>query len=90
MASGDLDESKIAAIVATKISNVGSGVSTEQAPFGDAPSMNPISMVEIKHNGEVRYTSRVVPIGLPPFLAQTTFRYQEFDLLGCIMMCGRC
>ena len=56
MASGDLDEAKIAAIVAAGAPVDAFGVGTELATSADAPSMGAIyKLVEIEHDGEVRY-----------------------------------
>jgi nicotinate phosphoribosyltransferase len=89
MASGDLDESKIAAIVATGAPIDAFGVGTELATSGDAPSMGAIyKLVEIKHNGEVRYTSKSSPDKHTIPGAKQLFRYPEFDLLALHNECA--
>ena len=89
MASGDLDESKIAAIVATGAPIDAFGVGTELATSADAPSMGAIyKLVEIKHNGEVRYTSKSSPDKHTIPGAKQLFRYPEFDLLGLHNECA--
>ena len=89
MASGDLDESKIAAIVATGAPIDAFGVGTELATSGDAPSMGAIyKLVEIKHQGEVRYTSKSSPDKHTIPGAKQLFRYPEFDLLGLHNECA--
>ena len=89
MASGDLDESKIAAIVATGAPIDAFGVGTELATSGDAPSMGAIyKLVEIKHNGEVRYTSKSSPDKHTIPGTKQLFRYPEFDLLGLHNECA--
>jgi len=89
MASGDLDESKIAAIVATGAPIDAFGVGTELATSGDAPSMGAIyKLVEIKHHGEVRYTSKSSPDKHTIPGTKQLFRYPEFDLLGLHNECA--
>jgi nicotinate phosphoribosyltransferase len=89
MASGDLDESKIAAIVATGAPIDAFGVGTELATSGDAPSMGAIyKLVEIKHDGEVRYTSKSSPDKHTIPGTKQLFRYPEFDLLGLHNECA--
>ena len=89
MASGDLDESKIAAIVATGAPIDAFGVGTELATSGDAPSMGAIyKLVEIKHNDEVRYTSKSSPDKHTIPGTKQLFRYPEFDLLGLHNECA--
>jgi nicotinate phosphoribosyltransferase len=89
MASGDLDESKIAAIMATGAPIDAFGVGTELATSGDAPSMGAIyKLVEIKHDGEVRYTSKSSPDKHTIPGAKQLFRYPEFDLLGLHNECA--
>jgi nicotinate phosphoribosyltransferase len=83
MASGDLDESSIAAIVAAGAPIDAFGVGTELATSADAPSMGAIyKLVEILHGGETRYTAKnsLAKRTLPG--AKQLFRYPEFDLLG--------
>jgi nicotinate phosphoribosyltransferase len=89
MASGDLDESKIAAIVASGAPIDAFGVGTELATSGDAPSMGAIyKLVEIKHDGEVRYTSKSSPDKHTIPGTKQLFRYPEFDLLGLQNECA--
>jgi nicotinate phosphoribosyltransferase len=89
MASGDLDESKIAAILAAGAPVDAFGVGTELATSGDAPSMVAVyKLVEINHAGEVRYTAKSSPgkHSLPG--AKQLFRYPEYDLLGLHNECA--
>jgi nicotinate phosphoribosyltransferase len=89
MASGDLDESKIASILAAGAPVDAFGVGTELATSGDAPSMGAIyKLVEINHSGEVRYTAKSSPgkHSLPG--AKQLFRYPEYDLLGLHNECA--
>jgi nicotinate phosphoribosyltransferase len=83
MASGDLDETSIAAIVAAGAPIDAFGVGTELATSADAPSMGAIyKLVEILHGGETRYTAKnsLAKRTLPG--AKQLFRYPEYDLLG--------
>jgi nicotinate phosphoribosyltransferase len=83
MASGDLDESKIAAIVAAGAPIDAFGVGTELATSGDAPSMGAIyKLVEINRGGETRYTAKYSTDKQTLPGAKQLFRYPEFDLLA--------
>jgi nicotinate phosphoribosyltransferase len=83
MASGDLDESKIAAIVAAGVPVDAFGVGTELATSGDAPAMGTIyKLVEIAHNGRTRYTAKNSPDKQTLPGAKQLFRFPEYDLLG--------
>ncbi len=89
MASGDLDESKIAALVAAGAPIDAFGVGTELATSADAPSMGAIyKLVEISHAGEIRYTSKRSPEKHTIPGAKQLFRYPEFDLLGLHNECA--
>jgi len=62
MASGDLDETKIAALVAAGAPIDAFGVGTELAVSGDAPSMGAIyKLVEIESHGEMRPPPSTAP-----------------------------
>jgi len=83
MASGDLDESKIAAIVATGAPVDAFGVGTELATSGDAPAMGTIyKLVEIEHNGQTRHTAKNSPDKQTLPGAKQLFRFPEYDLLA--------
>jgi nicotinate phosphoribosyltransferase len=89
MASGDLDESKIAAIVVDGAPIDAFGVGTELSTSGDAPSMGAIyKLVEIKRDGETRYTAKqsTAKNTLPG--AKQLFRYPEYDLLALQSECA--
>ena len=89
MASGDLDESKIAAIVAAGAPIDAFGVGTELATSGDAPSMGAIyKLVEIVRDGETRYTAKhsTAKQTLPG--GKQLFRYPDFDLLALHNECA--
>jgi nicotinate phosphoribosyltransferase len=83
MASGDLDESKIAAIVNAGAPVDAFGVGTELATSGDAPAMSTIyKLVEIQHRGRTRYTAKNSPDKQTLPGAKQLFRFPEYDLLG--------
>lgn len=83
MASGDLDENKIAALVAEGAPIDAFGVGTELAVSADAPYMGAIyKLVEIEHEGQTRYTAKLSPEKSTLAGAKQLFRYPEFDVLG--------
>jgi len=83
MASGDLDESKIAAIVAAGAPVDAFGVGTELATSADAPAMGAIyKLVEIRRDGRIRYTAKNSPDKQTLPGAKQLFRFPEYDLLG--------
>ncbi len=89
MASGDLDESKIADIVAAGAPIDAFGVGTELATSGDAPSMGTIyKLVEIRTNGETRYTAKNSPDKRTLPGAKQLFRFPDYDLLALQNECA--
>jgi nicotinate phosphoribosyltransferase len=87
MASGDLDEAKIAALVHFPIDAF--GVGTELATSGDAPSMGTIyKLVEIERNGEIRYTAKSSPDKQTLPGAKQLFRFPDHDLLALQHECA--
>ena len=89
MASGDLDETKIAAIVAAGAPVDAFGVGTELAISGDAPSMGIIyKLVEIEHDGRTRFTAKDSAEKQTLAGAKQLFRYPEFDLLALHTECA--
>lgn len=89
MASGDLDESKIAAIVAAGAPVDAFGVGTELATSGDAPSMGTIyKLVEIEHDGQTRHTAKNSPDKQTLPGAKQLFRFPEYDLLALHEECA--
>jgi nicotinate phosphoribosyltransferase len=83
MASGDLDEAKIAALLEAGAPIDAFGVGTELAVSGDAPSMGAIyKLVEIESNGEIRHTAKNSPEKQTLPGAKQLFRYPEYDLLA--------
>jgi len=83
MASGDLNESKIEALVRAGAPIDAFGVGTELATSADAPSMGAIyKLVEIEQDGHTRYTAKLSPEKSTLAGAKQLFRYPEFDVLG--------
>ena len=83
MASGDLDEHKIEALVALGAPIDAFGVGTELAVSGDAPSMGAIyKLVEIESKGVTRPTAKHSPEKQTLPGAKQLFRFAEFDLLA--------
>jgi nicotinate phosphoribosyltransferase len=83
MASGDLDEWKIEALVRAGAPIDAFGVGTELATSADAPSMGAIyKLVEIEHQGHTRYTAKMSPEKSTVAGAKQLFRYPDFDVLG--------
>ncbi len=83
IASGDLDEVRIAAIVEDGAPIDAFGVGTELATSADAPSMGSIyKLVEIERPGHTRYTAKhSAEKGTIPG-AKQLFRFPDYDLLG--------
>lgn len=89
MTSGDLDEAKIAAIVAAGAPVDAFGVGTDLATSADAPSMGAIyKLVEIRHAGAVRYTAKNSPDKHTLPGAKQLFRFPDYDLLGLHNECA--
>jgi nicotinate phosphoribosyltransferase len=89
MASGDLDETKIAALLAADAPINAFGVGTEIATSADAPSMGAIyKLVEIRHGDEIRHTAKnsVEKHTLPG--GKQLFRFPDYDLLGLHHECA--
>jgi nicotinate phosphoribosyltransferase len=83
MASGDLDETKIALLLDEGAPIDAFGVGTELAVSGDAPSMGAIyKLVEIEREGQTRFTAKHSPEKQTLPGAKQLFRYPEFDLLA--------
>ncbi|MGD1073011.1 MAG: nicotinate phosphoribosyltransferase [Bryobacteraceae bacterium] len=83
MASGDLDETKIGALLDAGAPIDAFGVGTELATSGDAPSMGTIyKLVEIEREGKSRPVFKNSPDKRTLPGAKQLFRYPEHDLLG--------
>jgi nicotinate phosphoribosyltransferase len=83
MASGDLDETKIAELLEQGAPIDAFGVGTELAVSGDAPSMGAVyKLVEIENaEGEIRHTAKRSPDKATIPGAKQLFRYPEYDLI---------
>jgi nicotinate phosphoribosyltransferase len=83
MASGELDEWRIEALVRAGAPIDAFGVGTELATSADAPSMGAIyKLVEIEHEGHTRYTAKLSAEKSTLAGAKQLFRYPDFDVLG--------
>jgi nicotinate phosphoribosyltransferase len=83
MASGDLDEVRIAAIVEAGAPIDAFGVGTELATSADAPSMGSIyKLVEVEKAGQTRHTAKHSPDKSTIPGAKQLFRYPDYDLLA--------
>ena len=83
MLSGDLNEDRIAAVLAEGAPVDGFGVGTELATSADAPSMGAIyKIVELESNGVTRATAKFSEhkTSLPG--SKQVFRYADHDLVG--------
>ncbi len=90
MASGDLDEAKIAELVQAGAPIDAFGVGTELATSLDAPAMGTIyKLVEIEHDGQTRRTAKqsVDKSTVPG--AKQLFRFADYDLLALDSECAR-
>ena len=83
MASGDLEENRIAELIALGAPIDAFGVGTELAVSGDAPSMGAIyKLVEIESGGEVRMTAKHSPEKRTLAGAKQLFRFPDRDVLA--------
>lgn len=89
MASSDLNEDRISALL-----NAGApidvfGVGTELATSGDAPSLAAVyKLVELKSGGATRYTAKYSPDKQTLPGAKQVFRYATHDVIGCSSECS--
>lgn len=83
MASGDLEENRIADLIAQGAPIDAFGVGTELAVSGDAPSMGAIyKLVEIESGGEIRMTAKHSPEKRTLAGAKQLFRFPDHDVLA--------
>jgi nicotinate phosphoribosyltransferase len=88
MASGDLDESKIAALVAAGAPIDAFGVGTELTTSADAPSIGAVyKVVAIGNPGNVRYPVKSSPEKHTLPGAKQLFRFPDHDVLGLTTEC---
>ena len=89
MASGDLDETKIAALVAAGAPIDAFGVGSELATSADAPTMGAIyKLVEIQRDNQVRHTAKNSPEKHTLPGGKQLFRFPDYDLLGLHHECA--
>jgi nicotinate phosphoribosyltransferase len=89
MLSGDLNETKIAELLAKGAPVDAFGVGTELATSADAPSMGAIyKIVELESNGQTIATAKysAEKTSLPG--AKQVFRYADHDLVACSGECA--
>ncbi len=89
MLSGDLNEDRIAALLADHVPVDSFGVGTELATSADAPSMGAIyKIVELESNGVTRGTAKFSAdkASLPG--SKQIFRYSDHDLVACSGECA--
>jgi nicotinate phosphoribosyltransferase len=88
MASGDLDESKIAALMSAGAAIDAFGVGTELTTSADAPSIGAVyKMVAIGNTGNVRYPVKSSPQKHTIPGAKQLFRLPGYDVLGLATEC---
>jgi len=89
MLSGDLNEDRIAQLLAAGAQVDSFGVGTELATSADAPSMGAIyKIVELESDGVTRATAKysAEKTSLPG--SKQVFRYPDHDLVGCSGECA--
>jgi nicotinate phosphoribosyltransferase len=91
MASGDLNEEKVRAIVQTGAPIDAFGVGTELATSADAPNLSAVyKLVEIEISGIKRYTAKQSADKHTLPGAKQVFRYANRDLVACSWECPTC
>jgi nicotinate phosphoribosyltransferase len=91
MASGDLNEEKIRAIVQSGAPVDAFGVGTELSTSADAPNLSAVyKMVEIEVEGIKRYTAKQSADKHTMPSAKQVFRYAHRDLVSCSWECPTC
>jgi nicotinate phosphoribosyltransferase len=89
MASGDLDETKIAALLAAGAPIDAFGVGSELATSADAPTMGAIyKLVEIQQGDHIRHTAKNSPEKQTLPGGKQLFRFPDYDLLGLHHECA--
>jgi nicotinate phosphoribosyltransferase len=91
MASGDLNEEKIRAIVQSGAPVDAFGVGTELSTSADAPNLSAVyKMVEIEVEGIKRYTAKQSAEKHTLPSAKQVFRYSNRDVVSCSWECPTC
>jgi nicotinate phosphoribosyltransferase len=89
MATSDLNEKRIEAIVKSGAPIDAFGVGTELATSFDAPALSAVyKLVELNVNGEKRYTAKYSPDKQTLPGAKQVFRYATRDVVGCAGECS--
>jgi nicotinate phosphoribosyltransferase len=84
MASGDLDEYKISALVRAEAPIDAFGVGTELVTSADAPTLGAIyKLVELEGGGVRRYTAKFSEDKVTMPGAKQVFRYPDRDVIAC-------
>lgn len=88
MASGDVNEQRIAELVAANAPIDSYGVGTELATSADAPNLAAVyKMIEIDIEGIKRYTAKFSPGKITMPGAKQVFRYKDRDVVGSAWEC---
>jgi len=92
MATGDLNEEKLRALVASGAPIDSFGVGTDLATSADAPTLSAVyKMVEISVDGERRYTAKYSAEKSTLAGSKQVFRYEDWDQIACSWECpGSC
>jgi nicotinate phosphoribosyltransferase len=89
MATSDLNEDRIQALVDAGAPIDAFGVGTELATSFDAPALSAVyKLVELERNGTRRYTAKYSPDKQTLPGAKQVFRYADHDVIGCAGECG--
>jgi nicotinate phosphoribosyltransferase len=91
MASGDLNEDKIRALIQASAPIDAFGVGTELATSADAPSLSAVyKIVEIDVGGIKRYTAKYSPDKVTWPGTKQVFRFDGVDQIACSWECPSC
>jgi nicotinate phosphoribosyltransferase len=89
MATSDLNEDRIAALVTGGAPIDAFGVGTELATSFDAPALSAVyKLVELEKDGTRRYTAKYSPDKQTLPGAKQVFRYADYDVVACSGECG--
>jgi nicotinate phosphoribosyltransferase len=89
MATSDLNEDRIKALLEAGAPIDAFGVGTELATSFDAPALSAVyKLVEMEKDGTRRYTAKYSPDKQTLPGAKQVFRYTDYDVVGCAGECG--
>jgi nicotinate phosphoribosyltransferase len=89
MATSDLNEERIAELLAGGAPIDAFGVGTQLATSADAPSLSAVyKLVELDISGIKRYTSKHSAEKQTLPAAKQVFRYEDHDVVGCLTECA--